>query len=74
MVETLSFDPNTGQLSRLQTQSTRAPAAIGTNTGAEIWVHPSGRYVYVSNRGDNTIGVFAVGADTELTQLAQRRA
>ena len=71
VVEALSFDPTTGQLSRLQTQSTRAPSATGTNTGAEIWVHPAGRYVYVSNRGDDTIGVFAVGADAKLTQLAQ---
>ena len=30
------------------------------NTGSEIVVHPSGRFVYVSNRGHDSVGVFEV--------------
>jgi 6-phosphogluconolactonase len=52
----LGFDPALGQLSEVQTLSTRASDATGTNTGAEIAVHAN--HLYVSNRGDDTIGVF----------------
>ena len=30
------------------------------NTGSEVVVHPSGRWVYVSNRGHNSVGAFQV--------------
>ena len=30
------------------------------NTAAEIAIHPSGRFLYTSNRGDNSIAVFAI--------------
>ena len=40
------------------------------NTGAEIAVAPSGRFVYASNRGHDSIAVFAVGAaDGTLTPV-----
>ena len=32
------------------------------NTGSEILMHPSGSFVYVSNRGHDSVGVFAVDA------------
>jgi 6-phosphogluconolactonase len=59
-----SFAPSTGLLTSLQTVSTRASGATGTNTGAEIAVHPSGKFVYSSNRGDNNIAVFTINATT----------
>jgi 6-phosphogluconolactonase len=58
-----------GQLSELQTVSTRATGASGTNTGAEIAVHPSGDFVYSSNRGDNNIAVFRIAAATGMVSL-----
>src|SRR5205085_1906255 len=40
----------------------------GNNTTAEVQVHPSGKFVYGSNRGHNSIAVFAVDPQTgELT-------
>jgi len=30
------------------------------NTGSEVVVHPTGRWVYVSNRGHNSVGAFEV--------------
>ena len=62
-----------GTLTLLQRQSTRASGATGTNTGAEVQVHPSGNFVYVSNRGDDDIGVFAVGSDGKLTPIAHTK-
>jgi 6-phosphogluconolactonase len=52
----LALDQTTGQLSEIQTLSSRGSAATGANTGAEIAVR--GGYVYASNRGDDTIAVF----------------
>ena len=60
----LSFDTTTGRLTELQTLSARAPGAAGTNTGAEVVVHPTGKFVYSSNRGDNNIAVFAIDTAT----------
>ena len=31
---------------------------------SEIQIHPSGRFLYVSNRGDNSIGIFSVNLET----------
>jgi hypothetical protein len=45
----------------------------GANTTAEIAVHPSGKFVYGSNRGKNTIAVFTVNpADGVLTPVQQQ--
>ncbi len=60
--------------SPLHTVSTLLPGATsGGNTTAEIVVHPSGKFVYGSNRGKNTIAVFTVNPeDGTLTQVQQQ--
>ena len=63
-LSTLALDNTTGRLSALQTVSTRAAGATGSNTTAEVWVHPSGRVVYGSNRGDNNIVTFSIAPAT----------
>jgi 6-phosphogluconolactonase len=60
----LAYDGATGRLTELQTVSTRASGAVGTNTTAEVVVHPNGRFVYGSNRGDNNIVVFSIDQGT----------
>jgi 6-phosphogluconolactonase len=60
----LALDSVTGRLTMLQTVSTRASGATGTNTGAEVVVHPNGKFVYGSNRGDNNIAVFSIDQTT----------
>ncbi len=65
-----SLAPATGLLTSLQTVSTRAGGATGTNTGAEIAVHPTGKFVYSSNRGDNNIAAFAINASTGMVTPA----
>jgi len=60
-VVTLAWDAERATLTLEQTLSTLEPGFDGENTAAEIAVHPSGRYVYASNRGtENSIAVFAV--------------
>lgn len=65
----LSYDGATGRLTTLQTVSARAAGAIGANTGAEISVHPSGKWVWSSNRGDNNLATFAIAPATGLVTL-----
>jgi 6-phosphogluconolactonase len=42
-----------------------------TISGAEIVVHPNGKFLYASNRGDNSISVFTIGAGGKLTGSTQ---
>ncbi len=48
------------KLTPLQTVPSCPASFTGYSTGAEIWVDRGGRNVYVSNRGHDSIGVFAI--------------
>lgn len=57
-----AWDPQVGKLTELQTVRTVGESSLqGGWSTAEVLVHPSGRFVYGSNRGHNTIALFAVG-------------
>ena len=55
-----SYDPNQGVLQTLQSISSLPKSFQGENYAAEIAVHPSGKFLYVSNRGHDSIAVFAI--------------
>ena len=55
-----AYDAERGTMKRLQTMSTLPGGYGGENTTAEVQVHPSGRAVYGSNRGHNSIAIFVV--------------
>jgi 6-phosphogluconolactonase (cycloisomerase 2 family) len=61
-VATYRFDPQHGSLHPIQIVPSTPANYTGNNHGAEIAVAPSGRVVYASNRGHDSIGVFAVNA------------
>jgi len=63
-VATLSYNATEGTLTSVQTLSSLPAGAGGGNTGAEIVVAPSGNFVYASNRGNDSIAIFAVDATT----------
>lgn len=71
-ISSLTFSSATGLLAEIETQTTLpTPYAGPTNTAAEVWVHPSGKFVYASNRGDDSIAIFSVDLTTgKLTPLA----
>ncbi len=57
-----SADAKSGSLTEIQTLST-LPAGVSVEEGfstAEVQVHPSGRFLYGSNRGHNSLTVFAI--------------
>ena len=58
-----AWDDTRGTLAELQSISTLPPHFQGSNTAAEIGVHENGRFVYISNRGHDSIAVFAVEAE-----------
>lgn len=61
-VSSFDWDKQTGKLSMRQTIST-LPEGVAVQpefTAAEILLHPSGRFVYVSVRGHDSVSVFAV--------------
>ena len=59
-VAAYGYDPASGVLTALQTISTLPADFAGENYTAEIQVHPSGKFVYGSNRGHDSIAVFSV--------------
>jgi 6-phosphogluconolactonase len=65
-VNVVKFDLAKGVSQSVQSLST-LPKAVEGNSTAECILHPSGKFVYVSNRGHNSIAVFKVGGDGKLT-------
>jgi 6-phosphogluconolactonase len=65
-ITTFEWDQTSGKLTAGSSVSTR-PADVTSGTTAEIAVHPSGRFVYGSNRGHDSIAVFSVGGGGALT-------
>ena len=64
-VSVFAYDGQLGTLIPVQTISTLPEKFKGNKSTAEIFVHPSGRFVYASNRGDaNSITVFRIDAAT----------
>jgi len=57
-----------GKLTALSSQST-VPAGSPTNYPGEVIVSPDGRYVYLTNRGHNSIAVFATSASGDALTL-----
>ncbi|HKQ37394.1 MAG TPA: lactonase family protein [Verrucomicrobiae bacterium] len=54
-----NWDKSRGALEELQTVSTLSGEVRGNST-AEIEVHPSGKFVYVSNRGHDSIACYSI--------------
>src|SRR5882762_5022690 len=70
-VATLRFDAERGTLSPQDTHSTVPAGWTGTNYPADIHIASSGRTLYVSNRGHNSIAVFSVAETTGALALEQ---
>src|SRR5262249_7975171 len=62
-VTAYALDPRAGTLGPLQTVSTLPQGFQGTNACAEIRIHPSGKFLYVSNRGHDSIACFALNEE-----------
>jgi 6-phosphogluconolactonase len=70
-VATLRFDAERGRLSLVSTRSTIPAGSKVANYPADIHVAPTGRTLYVSNRGHNSLAVFSVAPRTGALALEQ---
>jgi len=61
-VAAFRYDAGRGTLAQIQTLSTLPDGFAGDNSGAEIATHPSGKFLYASNRGDDSIATFRIDA------------
>lgn len=70
-VTALRWDAAGGVLTPFQTITTLPEGFAGENTAAEIAVSPDGRFVYASNRGDDSLAAFATDPSGALTPVAR---
>ena len=63
-VAAYAYDADKGTLTSMQTVSTLPKGFAGTNYCAEVEVHRSGKFLYGSNRGHDSIAIFAVDPET----------
>lgn len=62
-VVALAYDPAKGSLTPVQTISTLPANFKGIDNSSEIDIGPSGRFLYASNRGHDSITIFAIDPD-----------
>lgn len=62
-VASLAFDAETGRFTVLDVTPTVAEAARAGNHCSEIQLGPDGRFLYVANRGHDSLSIFRLGAD-----------
>ena len=70
-VSVYACDPATGALELRSTHSTLPAGATGQNISAEVRLHPSGRFLYASNRGHDSLAVFQRGPATGALTLLE---
>jgi len=63
-VTVFDYDPARAAFTWQQTISTLPPDFTGTNTTAEIRIHPTGRFLYNTNRGHNSVTMFKIEPKT----------
>jgi 6-phosphogluconolactonase len=65
------YDAVTGMLTSQQTLSTLPTGFHGTNFTSEVLVSSDGRFLYAANRLHDTIAVFAIAANGQLTPVGE---
>jgi 6-phosphogluconolactonase len=65
------YDAAKGRLASRQTISSLPPGFAGSNFCSEILVSGDGRFVYAGNRLHDSIGIFSVGKNGELTFVGE---
>ncbi len=70
-VTALAYDPQAGRLSIVASHAL-LPADAAESYSADIHVHPSGHFLYVSNRGHDSITAFRVRENGSLELLGHR--
>jgi 6-phosphogluconolactonase len=70
-VTALNYDPDRGVLTAFQTVPTMPVAVEPRHSTAEVVVHPSGKFLYGSNRGHDSLAVFAINPENGRLTLVE---
>lgn len=72
-VSVFAINKKTGGLTLLEDNVKTLPADFsGQNTSADIHIDPKGRFLYQSNRGHNSLAIFAIQADGKLKWVGEQ--
>jgi 6-phosphogluconolactonase len=72
-VTTFAYDAASGALTTVGSASTLPGGFDGEKWAAEIGVHPSGKFLYASNRGHDSLAVFAIDQATGTPTLVEHQ-
>ncbi len=72
-VSVFGVGARTGPMNEIQNLPTLPGDYAGQNTTAEIVIHPNGKWLYVSNRGHDSIACYEVGPAGRLTLIEIHR-
>jgi len=70
-VTAMSYDTASGKLKPIQTIATIPADFKGENNSAELALDASGRFLYASNRGHDSVSLFSIDPRTGLLKLVQ---
>ncbi|HET6569697.1 MAG TPA: lactonase family protein [Rhodothermales bacterium] len=68
-----AYDPASGTLTARESVPMLPADFEGESTAAEIAIHPSGRFLYASNRGHDSIVVYAIDPASGMLSLVQHQ-
>jgi 6-phosphogluconolactonase len=71
-VTAFRYDAGHGSLTELQTVPASPETFPGPKSGAEIAVHPDGKFLYASNRGPDNIAIFRIDAQKGTLTAVER--
>ena len=63
-IDALKIDDENGALEKIETYNTLPNNFEGASYCADIHVHPNGKFLYGSNRGDNSIVIFEINEES----------
>jgi len=66
-VTAFRYDAEKGTLTEFQTITTLPADFSGNTTTAEVVIHPNGKFLYGSNRGHDSLAIYAIDEDGRLT-------
>ena len=68
-ITVFNYEPERGAFIWVQTIPTLPKGFNGTNTTAEIRMHPSGRFLYNTNRGHNSVTMYEIDQGTGMLDV-----
>jgi 6-phosphogluconolactonase len=72
-IQVYAYNGERGEMKPIQVVSTLPPDFTGNSTTAEIEIHPSGKFLYGSNRGHDSVAVLGIDAQTGRLTLIEHQ-